>query len=279
MKEQLVKLKGNRILKIKDYPGEKGVILVLHGLTGNCLQLRHYIEEFNPRYRVISLDFRGRGDSGKAEEDSSIFEHAKDIQLFIKEFQLTDVILMGYSMGAFISALVATNVNLKGLILLDGAGRMSNHQNKIVEPTFTRLSSQYLTKEDYILTVTENYKKMGIEISEKLIEAVSYEVEEKEGYWENKACEKTIRQDWNSFWLFDIRKIGTLLKCPTLLVEATGNIGSNPPLFLPEDYVDTKKSIQGIQVKVSDASHYTMVFEKREDIINYINQFLNLIES
>ncbi|WIV12292.1 alpha/beta hydrolase [Proteiniborus sp. MB09-C3] len=269
-----------RKLKVIDYPGEKGPIIALHGLTGNYLQLRHYVESLNQEYRVITLDFRGRGDSDSAENPSSIFEHANDIRNLIEEMKLDSPILMGYSMGGFVSSIVASiGIPIKALILLDGAATMSEHQIPIVEPTFGRLSKHYFSKEDYVATVTSSYMNMGIGITQELIKNVGYEVENKGDYWGNKSCERTIRQDWKSFWEFDINSIGTKINCPTLLVEATGNIGNNPPLFIPESYVNTKKSIRNLKIEISEASHYTMVFEKREDINKFIHDFLNKLEN
>ena len=266
-------------LKIMDYPGEQGTIIALHGLTGNYLQLRHYIASLNPKYRVIALDMRGRGNSGPAENPSSIFNHAEDIKNLIEEMKIKDPILMGYSMGGFVTAIIAASeVPVKALILLDGAATMGEHQRLIVEPTFRRLSNRYDSLEDYVELVSNNYKSMGIPITEELIENITYEVENKGEYWGNKACEETIRQDWESFWEFDIKSIGIKIKCPTLLVEASGKIGNHPPLFVPDSYVSTKSSIKNLESISTDASHYTMVFNKREDINRSIHEFLKKID-
>lgn len=265
-------------LKIMDYPGKKGTIIALHGLTGNHLQLRHYIASLNPQYRVIALDVRGRGDSSPAENPSSIFNHAEDIKYLIEEMKIKNPILMGYSMGGFISGIVASEIPVKALVLLDGAATMGDHQRRIVEPTFGRLSNRYDSLEDYVKLVSNNYKNMGIPMTEELVENIIYEVENKGDYWGNKACEETIRQDWESFWEFDIKSIGAKIKCPTLLVEASGKIGNHPPLFVPDSYVNTKSSIKNLESISTDASHYTMVFNKREDINHRIHEFLKKID-
>lgn len=274
MKTRIVDLDGGRTLNMADYPGETECVISLHGLTGNCLQLRHYCEALSPRYHVIAPDLRGRGDSGCGSSPSSLWEHQKDIVDLISTLRLHDVILMGYSMGAFISALVASQIEVKGLILLDGAGEMSEHQNEIVEPTFSRLSAHFSSLEEYVETVVGRYGKMGIPDSEKLRETVAYEVKKVGDHWENKGSEAVIREDWSSFWRFHIEDIGSRIHCPSLLVEASGTVGTLGPLFFPDSYVKTKNALGDLTVRCSDASHYTMVFEKRDDIQTFLEEYL-----
>lgn len=274
MNKQIIELDENRKLKIVDYPGGSQTIIALHGLTGNNLQLQFYISLLTPKYHVIAVDFRGRGDSGNADDQSSLWKHAKDIKDLIAKLEIEDVILMGYSMGGFVSAIVASEINPRALILLDGAGEMFDHQRSIVEPTFSRISSHYNSMEEYVESTVAKYKNMGIDDSEELRNAVKYEIACKGDYWQNKSCEKTIRQDWESFWKFDIKELADKITCPVLLVEATGGIGGPLPLFKPESYVLLKKHIKNLVNKVSDASHYTMVFTERSDINNFILDFL-----
>ena len=64
---------------------------------------------------------------------------------------------MGYSMGAFIMANVASKRDdVKGLILLDGAATCTDHQGKIVEPSLGRISKHYETAEAYIEEIKRN---------------------------------------------------------------------------------------------------------------------------
>src|SRR5690606_40509988 len=91
--------------------------------------MHYYAEQFKGEYRFIALDLRGRGNSAAADSDTSIFKHADDILGLIEELKIVNPILLGYSMGAFISAIVASRLkSVKALILLDGAAKASEHQ-------------------------------------------------------------------------------------------------------------------------------------------------------
>ena len=134
---------GNNEMQVADYPGKKGPIIAIHGLTGNKYQLQFFAEHLSPGYRVITMDLRGRGDSSPTDEEPSIFKHAEDILSLLKELEIERPILMGYSMGGFVAALVAAQVEVQALILLDGAATMSDHQKSIVEPSFVRLGTPF----------------------------------------------------------------------------------------------------------------------------------------
>ena len=50
-------------LHYRDYPGDPGKppILCLPGLTRNSRDFADFAERYSPRFRVLTLDFRGRG--------------------------------------------------------------------------------------------------------------------------------------------------------------------------------------------------------------------------
>lgn len=276
MEKDVLELNG-RSLQIHDAgEAEKGVIVGIHGLTGNAMQLDYYRKQFSPDYRFITMDLYGRGNSKAGYPENDIFKHAEDILSLIETLELKDVILMGYSMGGFIAAIVASQTDrVKAVVLLDGAATMSEHQRPIVEPSLGRLSKHFDSKEQYITEVSDGYENLGIEKSKELEEVLAYEIEDHGDYWENKASEVVVRTDWESFWEFNVAEIGPNISQPVLLVQASGGIGKNPPLFLPEHYEDTIQHISNIEVVTSDSNHYTMVFENRDDINQYVSDFLN----
>ncbi|MCP2034291.1 pimeloyl-ACP methyl ester carboxylesterase [Planomicrobium sp. HSC-17F08] len=269
-----VNVNGNEI-QIADYPGEKGPILAIHGLTGTHKNMHYYAKKLKGDYRFIAVDLRGRGNSSEADSDTSIFKHAEDILGLIDELKLENPILLGYSMGGFISAIVASRLeSVKGLILLDGAAKTTEHQRGIIQPSLGRISRHFNSKEHYTEEIKKIYANLGIKWTDVLQDTAEYEVGPADGHWENKADESRIVADFESFYAFDPAATGKTIGCPTLLVYAEGNIGSMPPLFYLNDYKETKASIKQIDTVVSDSNHYTMVFEERNDIQKEIDAFL-----
>lgn len=54
-------------------------------------------------YRAIAFDFRGHGRSEKTELGHTVPQYARDLHSFIEYLELDDVVLVGWSMGAFVS--------------------------------------------------------------------------------------------------------------------------------------------------------------------------------
>jgi esterase len=270
-----VNVNGNDI-QLADYQGENGTIIAIHGLTGTHKNMHYYAEKFKRSYRFIAIDLRGRGNSAETDAEPSIFKHAEDVLGLIGKLEIKNPILLGYSMGAFIAAIVASKLkSTKAVIFLDGAAKASQHQRNIVQPSLGRLSRAYRSKEHYVAEIQKIYNNLGIKWNDVLQNTVEYEVGPVDNHWENKSDESRIIADFESFFTFDPEKTCQQIDCPVLLVYAEGNIGSMPPLFYLTDYEQTRQSTKTIETVISDCNHYTMVFENREDINGYIEDFLN----
>jgi esterase len=270
-----VNVNGNDI-QLADYQGENGTIIAIHGLTGTHKNMHYYAEKFKRSYRFIAIDLRGRGNSAETDAEPSIFKHAEDVLGLIGKLEIKNPILLGYSMGAFIAAIVASKLkSTKAVIFLDGAAKASQHQRNIVQPSLGRLSRAYRSKEHYVAEIQKIYTNLGVKWNDVLQNTVEYEVRPVDNHWENKSDESRIIADFESFFTFDPEKICSQIDCPVLLVYAAGNIGSMPPLFYLTDYEQTRQSTKLIETVISDCNHYTMVFENRDDINDYIQDFLN----
>ena len=157
-----VNINGNEI-QLADYPGEKGTIIAIHGLTGTHKNMHYYAEKFKGEYRFIAVDLRGRGNSAETDTEPSIFKHAEDILGLIHELKIENPILLGYSMGGFISAIVASKLkSTQAVILLDGAAKASEHQRGIVQPSLGRISREFTSKEHYVEEIQKIYTNLGV---------------------------------------------------------------------------------------------------------------------
>ncbi|MFT4413694.1 alpha/beta hydrolase [Fredinandcohnia humi] len=274
MKYYQVSVNGRK-LQILDTPGEKGTILAIHGLTGNHKNLEFYRRALAGQYRFISIDLRGRGNSSETDPTTSIEQHADDVIGLIETLQIKSPILLGYSMGAYITAVVASVLkDTKALILLDGAAKASDHQRQIIAPSLGRLSKKFETMESYVNEVKEIYTRLGVEWNEVVRESVEYEIKPWDGYWKHKSDEEQIVKDFESFYSFDPKMICSQIECKTLLVICKGKIGPFPPLFLEQDYALTKQFTRSLTSMTSTSNHYTLVFHNQPEINKAILEFL-----
>jgi pimeloyl-ACP methyl ester carboxylesterase len=113
-------------LSLGSPPPDAPVVLAVHGITANGLSWRRIADEIGHRHgpgavRVLAPDLRGRGDSRSAPAPYGLGAHVDDLVSVATAFAATPL-LVGHSLGAFISALAAARhpERFAGLVLVDG---------------------------------------------------------------------------------------------------------------------------------------------------------------
>src|SRR5712691_2094065 len=80
--------------------GTGPVLLMLHSWHGTAEQFRYQIDGLSERHRCIALEMRGHGDSEKVDHGYKVQRLAKDVYDVLQNLELTDVVLLGHSMGS-----------------------------------------------------------------------------------------------------------------------------------------------------------------------------------
>ncbi|MCG7334910.1 alpha/beta hydrolase [Sporosarcina sp. ACRSM] len=271
-------LNSHTKLAIQETPGHKGTIIAVHGLTGNHKTFYHYRKLLEGDYTFISYDLRGRGNSSPADENTSLFKHAEELKTFIEMKKIEKPILMGYSMGAYICALVASEVEVSGLILLDGAGTTEERQRELIIPSLSRLNKSYRSADDYVAQTRDIYASLNVEWDAAVEEITRYEVKETPDGWRHKSEASAMEKDFNSFYDFHPIPVFEKIICPTLLVIAYGPLGKKEPLFTKETYNETIATAKDLVTIEVPANHYTLMFEKQEKVQESILDLLQNIK-
>src|SRR4051812_12975852 len=118
-------------LHFRDYPGadERPPLLCLPGLTRNARDFADFAERFSPRFRVVALDFRGRGES-----DNDVLParynpltYAGDVLQLLDQLDIAEAIFVGTSLGGLVAIIVATMApdRIAGAILNDVGPELS----------------------------------------------------------------------------------------------------------------------------------------------------------
>lgn len=270
-----VEIQDHLQLAVYDTPGNKGTIIAVHGLTGNhktFIQYRKYLEE---DYRFISYDLRGRGDSSPADEETSLFQHAKDLKTFIKEQEIERPILMGYSMGGYICAQIASEIDVEALILLDGAGTTEERQRALIVPSLSRLEKTYASADDYVNQTRNIYDSLHVKWDADVEEITRYEVKKTADGFRHKSAAAAMEKDFNSFYDFKPANVFDKITCPIFLVIAYGKLGEKEPLFTQETYFETIETARDMTTIEIPANHYTLMFEKQSEVEENLLKFLN----
>lgn len=104
------------------WPGRGAPVIALHGLTASYVNFIGIAECLRGRLPLLGFDLRGRGDSDKPEGPYGMAQHARDVAAAMRAMSLGPSVVIGHSMGAFVStALAAQDPELvRALVLIDG---------------------------------------------------------------------------------------------------------------------------------------------------------------
>lgn len=99
-------------LHYRDYPGGadgRPALLCMPGLTRNVRDFASLADRLAPVWRVISVDFRGRGESAYSKDSASYLPpvYAQDVQALIGELGLAGFVAIGTSLGGLVTLLMA----------------------------------------------------------------------------------------------------------------------------------------------------------------------------
>lgn len=98
-------------LHYRDYQGPEGKppLLCLHGLTRNARDFADFAERYSPRWRVLALDFRGRGSSGYDPLPARYnpLTYAGDVLQLLDQLRIEKAVFVGTSLGGLVMMTIA----------------------------------------------------------------------------------------------------------------------------------------------------------------------------
>lgn len=98
-------------LHARDYPGGAGrpPILCLPGLTRNARDYEALAARLSPEWRVIAVEFRGRGESAYAKDPMTYvpLTYAQDVDTLLTELGIDRFASIGTSLGGIVTMLMA----------------------------------------------------------------------------------------------------------------------------------------------------------------------------
>jgi pimeloyl-ACP methyl ester carboxylesterase len=100
--------------------GEQALVFV-HCWSCDKSYWANQLEYFGDKYTVIAIDIAGHGESGLDRDDWTIENYGKDVKAVIEKENLSNVILIGHSMGGpvVLSAAEQLGNKVKALITID----------------------------------------------------------------------------------------------------------------------------------------------------------------
>ena len=112
--------------------GTGKAVVFIHCWSGNRHFYKKQLSEFCKKYKALSYDLRGHGDSEKPEKGLTIPRFARDLNELIEDRDFKDVTLIGWSMGVYIIFDYIKQFgtgNIDKLVLLDMTSKMVTTDN------------------------------------------------------------------------------------------------------------------------------------------------------
>ncbi len=282
MKEpKYIMAKGNGInIQLAEWQGDGDTVLCVHGLTANCRCWDVIADTLSPQYRVLAMDLRGRGLSDKPETGYSIEQHCKDIVCLLNNLGLEKVIMMGHSLGAFITLVFGAVYPqyIEKIILVDGGGKLSDEQmDNVMEgikPSVDRLGQMFPSYDNYV----KNIQKAPFfqDWSPALDTYFKYDIETVEGGIRSRIKPENIQEESVNLSKIDFLEYYHQINCPLLILRATKGLMSPDDLLLPDNVKD--KMLSNIRASrcadITNTDHFSILFNQHEERDRFIMEFL-----
>ena len=270
MTEPIMKTAAGHGVKIQlaQWDGKGKAILCIHGITANCRCWDVIASGLSPAHRVVAMDLRGRGLSESPDSGYSISHHCQDILALLDDLHLEKAVIMGHSLGAFISVVFGAEhpERVDRIILVDGGGKLSDIQMAKVfagiKPSLDRLGRIFPSFEAYLnLMKSAPFFKSW---SPALETYYRYEIEEVDGGVRSRINPAHIREERENLGKVDISQFYDKISSPVLILRATHGMVAEDDLLLPQDVAErmVKKISDARYVDIPGTNHYSIVFEK-----------------
>lgn len=275
------KVKGDQItIQLAVWQGEGKHVLCVHGLTANCRCWDVIAASLTPENNILAFDLRGRGLSDKPSTGYSLQHHIRDIVCLLDDLKIEKIVLLGHSLGAFISLAFAANYpeRTEKIILMDGGGQLTQEQwdnvTLAIKPSLDRLGQVFPSFDAYVaLMKLAPFLKPW---SQALEDYFRYESEAVEGGVRSRIEPANIQEEVQNIQQEVPSQYYPQVARPVLILRATDGILSRDDLVLPGSAVERMVSEipNARRVDINGTNHFSILLQPNEKRDKAIREFL-----
>ncbi len=250
-----------------DHPGDEPLLILMPGLTANCHAFDGLIHAgLSPRFRALTIDLRGRGESDKPEEGYRMADHAADVIGLMDELGIENAILGGHSFGGLLTMYMAAHYpdRFTCLVIIDAAlAAASVRTREQIQPALARLGQVLPSWDAYIEMIKqapyyhgwtwdpiiENYYRADVEIYP-------------DGTVQARARPEHIAAAMDGVLAEDWHALTAAVQQPALLLQAPGPFGPSgaPPVVSLEQAKETAHALVNCRLVSIPGNHMTIMF-------------------
>ena len=263
-------------------PDAENTALLVHGLTGRAAAFRALAEELEAEgltgWRLLAVDLRGRGATGRMEGKVGIPVHVADLAALMDREGLERVAFVGHSLGAMIGVYLAANHpdRVDKLVLIDGGSDVTDEVDALLSAVVERLERPYPSREAYV----EYLRSLPVfegRWDENLERYFVGDVRPEGGGWRHHADLETVREDREKMHGFPLSELWPRIGSPTLVLLSTvGLTGPDEGFILPPQDARRLHRIipDSTLVEVENTNHYDILYSAPKTTVEAIRGFL-----
>lgn len=225
MKRKLVALSNGETISYYTKGSGAKHLLLIHGNTSSALFFEPIVEHLSNEFTIIMPDLRGFGNSSYNNEFNTLLELAEDLNLLLKHLKITEIAVLGWSLGGGVALELATTYpNLVNkLILLSSASIKGypvfkkDEKGQVIFPEIYTKKSDMALDIVQVLPLLNAQKTQDINFMKQIFDLVIY------------TGNKKPNDEDNTRWLNDALKQRNLVDVDWAL--ANFNISDEPSLY------------------------------------------------
>ncbi len=233
---------GIRMAYIEAGNPEKKPLLFLHGHTDTSRSFKISGTVLEHDFHIFVLELRGYGHTDKPDVFAySTMEMAHDVIAFMKEMELSEVYLSGFSMGSFVAQAVAFSIpdQIIKMVLISTGARMPESAED-VKTVVNDLTDVFSSEKDerFIASWIPTYRQFDDAM-------LRY-------YWENlkKLPIQSYVAGWLALSLTDHRNFLQFIKAPVKILW-----GKNDSLFTKDCQLEIRRLLPGAEFREMNTTH------------------------
>lgn len=249
-------------------------VLAVHGVTANHLTWP-LVAQHLPGIRLVAPDLRGRGRSNTLPGPWGMPQHADDLAAVLDQLGIDRAVVLGHSMGAFASLVLANRhpERVASLVLVDGGlplpapeGVSDDELMKAtLGPAADRLSMTFASREQY-RDFWRQHPAFARDWSPLVEDYVDYDLVGEEPNLHPSSSYDAVAADSIELRGGEslLRAIDGLAHPTTFLSAPRGLLDEVPPLYPAEAIEEWSARLPQVGILAAeDVNHYTIVMSDR----------------
>ncbi len=243
-------------------------VIAAHGITSSHLAWQ-WLAQAAPDLRIVAPDLRGRGRSQNVSETTGMASHADDLAAVAEALDLDRPVLLGHSMGGFVSVVAAHRhpALARAMVLVDGGLPLGipegvtaeQAMQQVLGPTAQRLQMRFADVEAY-LDFWRAHPAFTDAWSDELVEYFAYDLLPAEDVLRPATSFETTARDTQDLIAGEsVPRAWESLDIPTWMLTVPRGLTDQPPGLYPEALLDQLLAGTTVQhTRNHDFNHYTI---------------------